>query len=123
MRQGERDRDRGVSAVLGAILMLAVLMTLVPGMLLLRDAVADEMSAQREAAERAAFCARNPSVGPPACDNAGPMPGYDCRAVDGIDAWLCTPPGIAAPTVPLDEAEEGGITEPDPIAPLALSAG
>ena len=87
---GQRPlRDDAVSSVLGAVMMLAVLMTLVPGMILLREAVSAEMDAQREAAERAAWCARNPAIGPPTCDEDGPMPGYACTEVEG-DAWLCT---------------------------------
>ena len=69
-------------------MMLAVLMTLVPGMILMRDAVAAEMEAQRLAAERAAWCARNPSVGPPACEDLGPLPGYECREIE-LDTWVC----------------------------------
>lgn len=101
-------RDEGVSAVLGALLMLAILMTLVPGLILMRDAIADEMEAQREAAERAAWCARNPSIGPPTCEDAGPLPGYDCREVE-LHTWLCTretpdptrdDPPLPPPTIP-----------------------
>lgn len=95
-----RGGDTAVTAVLGAILMLALLMTLVPGAILLRGALSDEMQAQREAAERAAWCARHPDVGPPACDpRPPPMIGYECREV-GPDVWVCAPPGTEVPAAP-----------------------
>lgn len=111
-REGRGADERGVSAVLGSLLMLAVMMTLVPGMILLRGAIADEMAAQREAAQRAAWCARNPSIGPPTCEAQGPLIGYECEEV-GADAWLCTP------------QEEGPVPEPpksppDPPTPTPL---
>lgn len=90
--------DDAVSSVLGAILMLALMMTLVPGAIILREAVSAEMDAQREAAERAAFCARNPLVGPPMCEPFSAVPGYACVEVEG-GAWLCTPQN-ATPTTP-----------------------
>ena len=93
-------RDDGVSSVLGALLMLAVTMTLVPGVLMLRAAWADEMEAQKEAAERAAYCARNPAVGPPTCEARTIMDGYDCHEVGG-GTWLCAPKNSTAlPTPP-----------------------
>lgn len=99
-----RGHDGGVSTVLGALLMLAVMMTLVPGMILLRSAISDEMDAQREGAERAAWCARNPSVGPPACPSSGPLPGYECKEIEA-DAWLCTA-AIPTPTLPPPELDD-----------------
>lgn len=81
--------DDGVSAVLGAFLMLALLATMLPGVILLRAAVSDEMAAQREAAERAAWCARNPDIGPPGCAARGPMPGYACDEVE-LEVWVCS---------------------------------
>ena len=103
--EGRRRLEDAVSSVLGAVLMLAVLMTLVPGMILLRGAISDEMDAQREAAERAAWCARNPAIGPPTCDDDGPMPGYACTEVQA-GAWLCTTEGAA------DVGPERNITGP-----------
>lgn len=81
--------DDGVSAVLGAFLMLALLATMLPGVMLLRAAVSDEMAAQREAAELAAWCARHPDIGPPDCPMRGPMPGYRCEEVE-LEVWVCS---------------------------------
>lgn len=83
------DKDHGVSAVLGAFLMLALMATMLPGVILLRAAVSDEMAAQREAAERAAWCARHPDIGPPDCAARGPMPGYACEEVE-LEVWVCS---------------------------------
>ena len=96
-------RDEGVTAVLGTVLMLAVLATLIPGAMLLRAAISEEMDAQRAAAERAAWCARHPGVGPPTCElREPPMVGYDCAEVEA-DVWLCARPASlpveVAPTV------------------------
>lgn len=99
-----RDED-GVAAVLGAVLMLALMMTMVPGAMLLRTAVVDEMAAHREAAERAAFCARNPEVAPPACPEQGPLPGYSCDPVAG-GTWLCRP---------TEDASLENLTAPPPV--------
>lgn len=98
MRKGKRKRegkrkegraDAGVSAVLGGIMMIALMMTLIPGAVLMRGAISDEMEAQRMAAERAAWCARHPTVGPPTCEPIAPMPGYDCEET-ARGVWLCT---------------------------------
>lgn len=99
--------DDGVSAVLGTFLMLALMATMLPGVILLRAAVSDEMAAQREAAELAAWCARHPGIGPPDCPMRGPMPGYSCEEVE-LDVWVCSrAPDVtnvtvlnATPTVP-----------------------
>lgn len=90
-------RDNAVTAVLGGVLMIALMMMMVPSALMLRAALVDEMDAQREAASRAAWCARNPTHGPPTCPEAGPMPGYDCEPVDEA-AWVCT----KSPTPPVE---------------------
>src|SRR5205823_2987721 len=94
--------EEGVTSVLGTLLMMALMMTLIPDVLLLRQAWDDEMEAQRDAAERAAYCARNPDVGPPTCTPRAPLNGYDCREIQA-GAWLCTPQNatnVTAPTVP-----------------------
>lgn len=97
-----RKSDEGVSAVLGTIMMLALMMTLVPGAMLLRSAVSEEMEAYRSAAERAAWCARHVEIGPPDCPYEGPMPGYDCAEVEA-EVWVCSrPPTVAVPTVPVE---------------------
>lgn len=85
-------RDDGVSAVLGSILMLSLTVMMVPSAVLLKQAVVDEMDAHREAAERAAWCARHPERGPPDCPDAAPMPGYACEPL-ARDRWVCAPPG------------------------------
>lgn len=100
-------------------MMLAILMTLVPGMILLRGAIADEMDAQRAAAEQAAWCARNPAVGPPTCDERGPLPGYDCREVE-LNTWVCTPtmsPVAPTPTVPLSAPTPTPVPTPTAVTP------
>lgn len=84
-------RDDGATAVLGALLMMALMMSLVPSAMMLRTAIADEMQAQREAAERAAWCARHPEIKPPTCPDTGPLPGYECELV-AADAWVCGAP-------------------------------
>lgn len=93
--------DVAVSSVLGAVLVLALMLTLVPGAVMMRAAVSDEMEAQREAAELAAFCARNPAIGPPTCDARGPLPGYACQETQ-VDVWVCTRPSVptVSPPVP-----------------------
>lgn len=83
--------DDGVTPVLGTIMMLALMATLVPGALLMRAAMAEEMEAHRSAAEHAAWCARHPEVGPPDCDARGPMPGYSCEEVE-VGLWVCRRP-------------------------------
>lgn len=83
-------RDEGATAVLGALLMMALMMSLVPSAMMLRTAIADEMQAQRDAAERAAWCARHPEVKPPTCPERGPLPGYECEPL-AADAWICGP--------------------------------
>lgn len=88
MRRATTAGDQGVTAVLGAILMLALMMTLIPGALMLRAAVSEEMEAHRAAAEQAAWCARRPEIGPPDCPDRGPMPGYLCREVE-LEVWVC----------------------------------
>ncbi|HUR69198.1 MAG TPA: hypothetical protein VM370_08125 [Candidatus Thermoplasmatota archaeon] len=103
--------DRAVSSVLGTMLMLAIMATLIPITMMTRQAVSDELQAQREAAERAAFCARNPLVGPPTCVAHGPLPGYTCTTT-GADVWVCAPPG--APQGP----SPSGSTTPTPIPVL-----
>jgi hypothetical protein len=85
--------------------MLALMMTLVPGALLLRQAMSDEMAAQREAAERAAFCARHPNSRVVDCEGFGPLPGYHCEET-ATDVFLCVPsdplPAVTPPaTVPV----------------------
>lgn len=94
--------EEGVTAVLGTVLMLALLLTLLPGAIMMRAAVSEEMDAQREAAELAAYCARNPDVGPPVCDQRGPLPGYQCAQTE-LDVWVCTRPAptpvVIAPAV------------------------
>lgn len=92
-----------MSSVLGTLLMMAVMLTLLPGALMLRAAWEDEMTAQREASERAAYCARHPDVGRPACVPREPMAGYDCRSVEA-GAWLCTPQNGTIPSVPTPPA-------------------
>ena len=114
-RPGARSDD-AVSAVLGAILMLALMMTLVPGAIMLRAAVSEEMDAQREAAERAAWCARRVDIGPPACPERGPMPGYSCTEVD-MDVWVCgREAGVAVPT-----AVPTGVVTPVLTSPVAAT--
>ena len=119
-RSGRRwKEDAGVSAVLGAILMLALMMTLVPGALLLRQAMSEEMAAQREAAELAAFCARHPQAKNAGCEAFGPLPGYRCEET-ATDVFLCMPadapvPTVAAPTAPAPS--------PAPVAPSAVPSG
>lgn len=98
-RTWTRRRDEGVSAVLGGILMIALMMTLVPGAVMLRQAMSDEMAAQREAAERAAFCARHPGSKAMGCPSVGPLPGYRCEAA-ATDVFVCVPEeGVVVPTV------------------------
>lgn len=79
------------SAVLGTVLMLGMMMSLVPGMIMLKNSVADQMSAQRELAERAAYCARNPNVGPPTCFYEKSIPGYECSENDQTGVITCVP--------------------------------
>ena len=105
-RRGRARGDEGVSAILGGILMLALMMTLVPGAILLREAMSDEMAAQREAAERAAFCARHPHSKVMDCKGMGPLPGYRCEET-ATDVFLCMPeaaplpdPALATPSAP-----------------------
>ena len=79
--------------------MIALMLTLVPGAVLLRQAMSDEMQAQREAAERAAFCARHPNSKAVDCKYSGPIPGYRCEET-ATDVFVCVPDGIeAVPTV------------------------
>lgn len=85
--------------MLGSVLMLSVMAMLIPGALMMKAAIGAEMDAQREAAEKAAFCARHPEIKPPQCDARGPLPGYQCREVD-VDAWVC-----AGNTTTLDDLE------------------
>jgi hypothetical protein len=92
-------RDGGVSSVLGTLLMLALMMTLIPGVLMLRAAWSSEMEAQREAAETAAYCARNPAVGPPTCAERTVLQGYACHEVGG-GTFLCAPKNATAPPTP-----------------------
>lgn len=91
--------EEGVSSVLGTLLMMGLMMTLLPGAIMMKSAWDDEMAAQREASERAAYCARHADVGPPTCDAREPMVGYDCRAVEA-GAWLCTARNGTTPTPP-----------------------
>lgn len=120
-------RDGAVSAVLGGVLMLALMMTLVPGAVLLRQAMSDEMDAQREAAERAAFCARHPGSKAMGCDKAGPLPGYACEQA-ATDVFVCVPeeldPHGLPDLVPVPQALRdggggggGGPADPAPCAP------
>ena len=92
-------RDEGATAVLGAVLMLSLMLMMVPSAVMLKSAISEEMDAQREAAERAAWCARHPEIGPPACVERGPLPGYRCEALAG-GAWLCRLDADANLTVP-----------------------
>lgn len=79
--------------------MLALMMTLVPGAVLLRQAMSDEMDAQREAAERAAFCARHPHAKTMGCDRMGPMPGYACEQA-ATDVFVCVPEALDPKDIP-----------------------
>lgn len=99
-----RRDDSAVSAVLGTLLMLALMVSMLPAMLALSDetralaeAQMDATRAERERAERAAYCARNPDVGAPYCD-AAPLPGYSCVTRPSDAALVCvkTPPPIVA---------------------------
>jgi hypothetical protein len=82
-------RDDAVTPVLATIMMLALMATLIPGAILMRDAFSAEMEAHREAAEHAAWCARNPDIGPPDCASRAPMRGYECAEVES-GVWVCT---------------------------------
>ena len=95
-------RDTAVTPVLGTLLMLALLATLIPGAIILREAFSAEMEAQREAAEVAAWCARHPEIGPPDCPARGPMPGYACEEVEA-EVWVCTRPPEAPTLPPVDQ--------------------
>ena len=84
--------DRGVTAVLGAILMLAIMMPLIIVALIWagaeEDAFAaktDEAMAYADASRKAAWCARHPNVGPPECPEE--LPGWVCQSVR--DALVC----------------------------------
>jgi hypothetical protein len=113
--------ESGVSAVLGCILMLALMMSLVPGALLLRQAMSDEMAAQREAAERAAFCARHPGSKVADCRDIGPMPGYRCEET-ATDVFLCMPAEDVVPTAPPPPAPPT-LAAPSPTAPTGAGCG
>lgn len=83
------SKDDGVTAVLGTMMMLAMMAVLaVPVMGLVNDNKA-LLEAERIATQKAAWCVRNPDVGPPECPSYGPMPGYDCRYVKP-GTWVCT---------------------------------
>jgi len=98
--------ESAVTSVLGTILMLSLLAMMLPGALMLKASVEDEMAAQRDAAEHAAYCARNPGIGPPACPAPGPMPGYACTQVASTRSWVCAPQdastNVTAPNATLD---------------------
>lgn len=81
--------DAGVSAVLGAVLMMSLTVMMVPSAILLKNALVEEMDAHREAAERAAYCARHPEVGKPTCLDRAPLAGYRCEPVGR--AFVCHP--------------------------------
>ena len=115
--RSRRMGDGGVTAVLGAILMLALMMTLVPGALLLRQAIGEEMAAQREAAELAAFCARHPNARNAGCEAYGPLPGYRCEET-ASDVFLCVPSSAPVPTLPAPAA----VPTTPPVTPVVPPA-
>lgn len=80
------------------MLMLAMMAVLMVPAMQMVAANKDYMAAEAEAAQRAAWCARNPDVGSPTCPDHSPMPGYDC--VYAKPAWVCTPPGLKNTTIP-----------------------
>lgn len=97
-----KPNDSGVTAILGTMLMLAMMAVLMVPAMNLVNANKDYMAAQAEAAERAAFCARNPDIGPPTCPETSPMPGYECTYAK--PAWVCIHPD-QKPEVPAEIPE------------------
>lgn len=78
-------KDEAVTPILGTLLMLALMMTLVPGAIMLKNewskvqnAQYEAMQTEREAWEKEAFCNRNPSMGSP-----------DCPQNDFLSRWNC----------------------------------
>lgn len=98
--------------------MLALMMTLVPGAVLLKQAVDDQMAAQREAAERAAFCARHPSSKAMGCNRMGPLPGYACEEA-ATDVFVCVPEDLGAALPDLVEVPPG-LRDEGPPAPATM---
>jgi hypothetical protein len=89
--------DSAATAVLGTMLMMGLMMSLIPGVLLmvgegrqLAEAQTDAARAERERAEFAAWCARNPQTENPNCPSQNLPPGHECKRLPD-DAYLCTP--------------------------------
>ncbi|HWG91761.1 MAG TPA: hypothetical protein VNZ52_13005 [Candidatus Thermoplasmatota archaeon] len=75
-----------VSAVFGTFLMLMLTITMVPVVVQLFTAQRDAMNAEREAAEHAAYCARNPDGY--RCEDYDVVPGYECSPQNGNNSTL-----------------------------------
>ena len=90
-------KDDGVSAVLGSMLMLALMMSMLPAAIqlsnenkALAEARADETRAEREAAETAAWCTRHPTYTGTECDHLERLPpGYKCTMIANMP-YSCT---------------------------------
>jgi hypothetical protein len=88
--------ERGASAVVGSVLMLALTVGLAASAVPMFHAFGDEMDAQRVAAEQAAWCARHPSATNGSCSiygNGAAPPGYACSGPNGAGVVVCAPQG------------------------------
>lgn len=84
-----RYRDAAVSAVFGTMLMLALTASMMPLVLELMGTQRDALAAEREAAELAAHCARNPAAD--RCARYELPPGYRCAPATQatVEVLLC----------------------------------
>lgn len=79
-----RERDQAASNMVAMLLGLGIVVTLVGPMWMLTDSIMDAMNAQRQAADKASWCARHPDrpwPGEGECPDPGPR-GWECEPAD-----------------------------------------
>lgn len=85
--------DEAASNMVAMLLGLGIVVTLFGPMWMLTDSIMGAMQTQREAADKAAWCARHPDrtwPGEGECPSAGPR-GWDCEPASYHDALKCVP--------------------------------
>lgn len=97
------ERDRGTSNVIGLLMAMGIVVSLMGPVYMLAGSIMDTTQAQREAAEKAAWCSRNPDQewpGEGECPTLGPR-AWTCTEGSTINRTLkCTP--IDTPKEPDD---------------------
>lgn len=99
-RRRDELEDAGTSPVVGVMLMLLVAMPTVLGIGMFLDSFERNLEVQREATERAAWCAEHPNrewPGEGECPDAGPR-GFECEESPDGSYLVCWDPDEDPPT-------------------------